>query len=80
MIEGLDLLYLDETYAINDIMSRADYWQLAGIAGIEMAIAISNRKCSDDDVRYAFLRFYMSQEHIRPSCSRIWGETFAIWL
>ena len=60
VILGLDLLYLNNTYAIYDIMSRADYWQLAGIVGIELAVKLSNRNCEDGDARYVLFQTYTS--------------------
>jgi len=49
VIEELEDLYLNEEYAIYDIMSRADFWQLSAIYSIEVAIKISNRNCDSTD-------------------------------
>ena len=49
VIDGLEDLYLNDTYAIYDIMSRADYWQLSAISAIEIAIATANKGCDSNE-------------------------------
>ena len=49
VIDGLDEVYLNETNAIYDIMSRADFWQLAGITAIERCISQANLNCDSDE-------------------------------
>lgn len=45
IITFLDTLYVGR---YDQLMSRADYWQLAAIAGIEMGVSISNIACFED--------------------------------
>merc|ERR1711997_123206 len=49
VIDALDEVYLNTNNAIYDIMSRADYWQLAAITAIERSITVANRNCDWDN-------------------------------
>lgn len=45
VIDWLDSLYVG---VYDSVISRADFWQLAGIAAIERAITINNNNCDAD--------------------------------
>lgn len=49
VITALEEVYLSEDNAIYDIMSRADYWQLAATLSIKVGIINANGDCETDE-------------------------------
>jgi len=47
LIDSLETLYQEQGYS--DIISRADFWALAGITAVDKGIEISNEACLEDD-------------------------------
>jgi len=47
LVEELEALYQDEGYS--SLISRADFWALAGIAAVDKGIANANEDCDSDD-------------------------------
>jgi len=47
LVADLDTLYLAEGY--NNVLSRADFWALAGIYAVDKTIELANDNCDEDD-------------------------------
>ena len=46
-IAALDTVYTDNGY--DSVLSRADFWALAGIYAVDKTIALNNADCEEDD-------------------------------
>jgi len=67
LVEQLETLYEDEGYS--SLISRADFWALAGIAAVEKGIENANEDCDSDDcvVPDAGLSFQWGREDCSTS-------------